>query len=636
MCGIAGKVCFDSTACVDARLIERMTDTIRHRGPDDGGVWVSGAVGLGNRRLSIIDLSPRGHQPMSNEDGSVWIAFNGEIYNFQELRAELAAQGHVFRSNTDTETIVHLYERDGVDCVARLRGMFAFAIWDAPRRRLFAARDRLGKKPLFYYSGRDALLFASEPKAILQDPRVPREADPEAIRHYLTYGYVPSPWSAFRGLRKLPPAHYLLFENGRVEVRRYWTLRYHPKREQREADLADELLALLEQSVRLRLVSDVPLGALLSGGVDSSAVVALMRRVSPATVRTFSIGFDQPEYDELAHARRVAEHLHTDHHELVVHPDAVVLLPRIVWHYNEPFADSSAVPSFAVCEMARREVTVALNGDGGDEVFLGYDRYVAANLSARLDFIARPARRAAARLLAPLPLGAPKSSLYRLRRFLEVAALPPNERYARWITLFDGEGADRLLSPDFAGQTAQPAFGLLNDALRQSDGGSPAETASHADVLMYLPDDLLVKMDIASMAHSLEVRSPLLDHHVLEFAASLPAGLKLRGLVQKYLLKRVMRDALPESILSRRKMGFGVPIDSWFRHELRDLASDTLLGSRAMARGYFRRVEVQRLLDEHVAGTAHHHAQLWSLLMLELWHRMFIDQPCPAAAPASI
>jgi asparagine synthase (glutamine-hydrolysing) len=636
MCGIAGKVCSDRADCVDAGLIERMTETIRHRGPDDGGVWVNGPVGLGNRRLSIIDLSPRGHQPMSNEDGSVWIAFNGEIYNFAELRAELAAQGHLFRSDTDTETIVHLYERDGLDCVKRLRGMFAFAIWDAPRRRLFAARDRLGKKPFFYYSGRDGLLFASEPKAILQDPGVPREVDAQAIRHYLTYGYVPSPWSAFRGLRKLPPAHYLLFENGRVDVRGYWTLRYQPKRTAPEAALADELLALLEQSVRLRLVSDVPLGALLSGGVDSSAVVALMRRVSPAAIRTFSIGFEHPEYDEIAYARRVAEHLHTEHHQFTVRPDAVALLPRIVWHYNEPFADSSAVPSFAVCEMARREVTVALNGDGGDEVFLGYDRYVAANLSARFDGLPRAARKAASALLAPLPLGTPKSSLHRLRRFAEVAALPANERYARWITLFDGDSAAQLLAPEFARATAGPAFGLLDEALRQSDGSSPAERASHADVQMYLPDDLLVKMDIASMAHSLEVRSPLLDHHVLEFAAALPAGLKLHGMVQKYLLKRVMRDALPESILSRRKMGFGVPIDRWFRNELRDLARDTLLDQRATARGYFRKAAVQRLLDEHDAGTAHHHARLWSLLMLELWHRMFIDQPCPAAAPASI
>ena len=635
MCGIAGKVCFDRTAAVDPCLIERMTDAIRHRGPDDGGVWVDGPVGLGNRRLSIIDLSARGHQPMSNEDGTVWIAFNGEIYNFAELRAELAGQGHTFRSNTDTEPIVHLYERDGVECVARLRGMFAFAIWDGRRRRLFLARDRLGKKPLFYYCGRDALVFGSEPKAILQDPDVPREADPAAIRQYLTYGYVPSPQSAFAGFRKLPPAHYLVLDNGRADVRRYWTLHYQPKRTTSEEALGEELLALLEESVRLRLISDVPLGALLSGGVDSSAVVALMRRVSAARVKTFSIGFDRPEYDELRYARTVAAHLETDHHELVVRPDAIGMLPRLVWHYNEPFADSSALPSFAVCEMARRHVTVALTGDGGDEMFLGYDRYVAANLSARFDLIPRGVRRAASAVLARLPLGAPKSSMHRLRRFAEVAAVPPADRYGRWMAFFDGE--DRtLLAPDFAQATAAPAFALLETALGRSDGDSPAEAASDADVQLYLPDDLLVKMDIASMAHSLEVRSPLLDHRVVEFAASLPSRLKLRGLVQKYLLKRTMREMVPAEILGRRKMGFGVPIDSWFRGELREVAYDTLLDGRTIGRGYFRADAVRRLLDEHVAGTSHHHSRLWNLLMLELWHRMFIDQPCPAVAPATV
>ncbi len=637
MCGIAGKVCFDRHATIDPCLLERMTDAIRHRGPDDGGVWVDGAVGLGNRRLSIIDLSERGHQPMSNEDGSVWIAFNGEIYNFAALRAELTAQGHVFRSNTDTETIVHLYERDGVDCVSRLRGMFAFAIWDAPRRRLFVARDRLGKKPLFYYQGRDALVFASEAKAILQDSDVPREVDAEAIRLYLTYGYVPSPWSAFRGFRKLPPAHYLVLENGRVDVRRYWALQYRPKRAESEGTLAEELLALLQDAVRLRMISDVPLGALLSGGVDSSAVVALMRRVSQAPVKTFSIGFDHAEYDELRYARQVAEHLQTDHHELVVRPDAVAMLPRIVWHYNEPFADSSAVPSFAVCEMARRHVTVALNGDGGDEVFLGYDRYVAAKLSGRLDGLPRAARRASAALLAGLPAGSgPKSRVYRLRRFAKAAALAPNERYAQWIALFDAAGANAILSPEFADRTDAPPFALLDQALAHSDADSFAEATSHADVQLYLPDDLLVKMDIASMAHSLEVRSPLLDHQVLEFAARLPVSLKLHGLVQKYLLKQAVRDALPDAILTRKKMGFGVPIDRWFRNELRELAYDTLLDSRAAARGYFRPEEVRRLLDEHVAVTAHHHARLWSLLMLELWHRAFIDDAgaTPAVAPA--
>lgn len=636
MCGIAGQLFHDPSRPVDAAVLRRMTDVLRHRGPDDGGVWTEGAVGLGARRLAVQDLSPRGHMPMTNEDGTLRVVFNGEIYNFGELRDELLAKGHVLRSGTDTETILHLYEEHGVELLGRLRGMFAFALWDAPRRRLFVARDRLGKKPLFYRNDARAFWFGSEAKAILQDPAVAAEVEPVALHHYLTYGYVPSPFAAFRGMAKLPPAHYLTVTDGRVEVRRYWTLHYAPKATAREDDLAEELLHLLEESVRLRMISDVPLGALLSGGVDSSLVVALMRRLTSGPVRTFSIGFDQPAYDELPFAREVAERFATEHHELVVKPDAAAILPSLVWHYNEPYADSSALPSFHLCAMARRSVTVALSGDGGDELFAGYDRYLAMALAAPFDVLPTGVRAALARgVRALVPGGSPKSALYRLGRLTESLPLAPAARYASWLTVFDAAGKADLYSDEFADALAgNDSLDVLAGAYRASEATDFVEATLDADRQLYLPDDLLVKMDIASMACSLEVRSPLLDHHVVEFAARLPRRLKLRGLVQKHLLKRALRGVLPESVLRRKKMGFGVPIDHWLRGELREMAYDVLLDPRALARGYFRPAGLRRLLDEHASGRAFHHHRLWSLLMLELWHRMFIDRACPAEVPA--
>ena len=635
MCGIAGQLFHDPQRPVDAEVIRRMTDVLRHRGPDDGGVWCDGAVGLGSRRLAVIDLSPRGHMPMSNEDGSLWIVFNGEIYGHRALRDELQAKGHVFRSDTDTETVLHLYEEHGVELLARLRGMFAFALWDAPRRTLFAARDRFGKKPLYYAHDERGFAFGSEPKALLQAPQAKAEVDPVAVHHYLTYGYVPSPLAAFRGMRKLPPAHYLTVRDGQLEVKRWWTLRYGPKLAGREDDLADELLHLLEESVRLRMVSDVPLGALLSGGVDSSAVVALMRRVSSATVRTFSIGFDEPAYDELAFARQVAERFETEHHELIVKPDAAAILPRLVWHYGEPYADSSALPSLHLCAMARRSVTVALAGDGGDELFAGYDRYLASALAARFDVLPRSLRLLIARGVAAVtPQGEPKSPLYRLGRFAEVLPLDPVTRYARLISFFDDEGKRALYAHGFASRVAgERSLDLLAEAYRRSDAESFLERTLDVDVQTYLPDDLLVKMDIASMAASLEVRSPLLDHRVAEFAARLPQRMKLRGLVQKHLLKHAFRGILPETVLRRKKMGFGVPIDRWLRGELREMTHDLLLDPRALARGWFDAAALRRLLDEHERQTAFHHHRLWSLLVLELWHRTYVDRPCPLEAP---
>jgi len=635
MCGIAGRLSYRG-ASMDHELaaLARMVQPLRHRGPDDEGLWSDGTASLGSRRLAIIDLSTRGRQPIANEDGTVRIVMNGEIYNFEELRRRLIGAGHAFRSDTDTETVLHLYEEEGVDCLAQLRGMFALAIWDAPRRRLFVARDRLGKKPLWYHAGHEAFLFASEPKALLQDEAVGADVEPVAIHHYLTYGYVPNPLSAFRSLRKLPPAHYLLVEDGTVTTHRYWSLRYATKRTESEDTLGEELLHRLGEAVRLRLIADVPVGALLSGGVDSSVVVALMRRFSAKPVRTFSIRFEDGPYDESPYARDVAARFGTEHHEAVVKPDAIALLPRLVWHYDEPFADSSALPAMALSTMAREFVTVALSGDGGDESFLGYDRYAAAATARWLDFLPSPARRTAAALAAALPAGEPRSARERGRRFASALALPARRRYASWMSIFDEPAKRALYADDFAAAMGDvDSCAILDAAFAASDATSFAEAAAHADVQTYLPDDLLVKMDIASMAASLEVRSPFLDHEVVEFAASLPPGLKLRRRTQKYLLKRVMSGVLPPEILHRPKMGFGVPLARWFRDDLREMAYDVLLGTRAVQRGWFRADAVRRMLDDHAAGRAYHHARLWALLVLELWHHTFIDARRPAAAP---
>lgn len=626
MCGIAGKRFHDPRRAVEPGVLERMSAILAHRGPDDAGVHRDGAVGLVARRLAIQDLSAAGHQPMGSPDGRFWITFNGEIYNFLLLREGLERHGVRFRSRSDTEVILALYARHGPACLEQLRGMFAFAIWDRETGTLFAARDRLGKKPLFYHHGPEAFVFASEPKALLQDPDVPAVPDPVALHHYLTYGYVPAPWSAFRGVRKLPAAHYLVLRDGQLTLGRYWTLRYTPKRREAEGPLTEELLDRLTEAVRLRLISDVPVGAFLSGGLDSSAVVALIRRVTGAPVRTFSIGFDRPDYDETRYARLVARHLGTEHHEAVVKPDAVSGLQQLVWHYSEPFADASALPSLALCEMARGFVTVALNGDGGDEGFLGYDRYLGTALLGRLDRLPAAVRRLGGRAAGWLPRGTAKSLAYRLRRLAEAWPLEPSRRYAAWMTCFGNDDKAALYAPGLAAELgAADSLALLEAAVAASDAPGVLERLVHADVQLYLPDDLLVKMDIASMAHSLEVRSPFLDHEVVEFAATLPVRMKLRGWTQKYLLRRAMRGLLPEPVLRRPKMGFGVPIDHWLRHELREMAYDLLLDGRARQRGYFRPEVVRRYLDEHVAGRAHHHARLWALLVLEQWHRVFID-----------
>jgi asparagine synthase (glutamine-hydrolysing) len=628
MCGISGKLYFDPARSVEREVLERMNAVLAHRGPDDAGIYCDGPIGLAHRRLSIIDLSPAGHQPMSNEDDTIWIVFNGEIYNFQSLRPDLLHRGHRFRSNTDTEVILHLYEEHGTDCLRFLRGMFAFALWDGPRRQLFLARDRLGKKPLSYQQDAQGLRFASEVKAILQDSEVTARPDPVGISHYLTYGYVPGSGSAFLGVRKLPPGHYLTWRDGRTDVVRYWRLRRDQKQERPEEEWCQEILARLEEAVRLRMISDVPLGAFLSGGIDSSAVVALMSRAGAGPVKTFSIGFEEPEYDELKYARQVAERFGTEHHELVVRPDAAAILPKLAWQFDEPFADSSAVPTYYVAQMTRQYVTVALNGDAGDESFGGYDRYVANLLAASFDRwpgagLLRHAIRSGLHLLPHR--GTRTSLLYRGRRFLDGLTETPERRYARWFCHFHDDRKAELCTPEFLAAGGEDALEVLLAAYRESDAPDFGDATLGVDAGLYLPDDLLVKVDIASMAHSLEARSPFLDHEFMEFAATIPFELKVRGRVKKYILKRALAGLLPERILHRPKMGFGVPIDHWLRHELREVAYETLLGSRAASRGYFQVRTVRRMLDEHMQGKAGWHYLLWNLLMLELWHRTYID-----------
>ena len=626
MCGIGGKFYFDSTRRVQPRLLERMNAVLAHRGPDDAGIYQEGRLGLTHRRLSIIDLSPAGHQPMTNAARTLWITYNGEIYNFLELRAELEREGVRFRSRTDTEVILALYAKYGTDCLARLRGMFAFAIWDAPRERLFLARDRLGKKPLVYFHDHRMLLFASEPKAILADPEVPVAPDLRAIHDYLTYGYVPGPGSAFRGFHKLPPGHFLLARAGGVHVERYWRLRYGPKLRLSEADAGEAVLAHLRDAVRLRMISDVPLGAFLSGGLDSSAVVACMSEVSSRPVKTFSIGFEDQSYNELGFARLVAERFGTDHHEFIVKPDAVAILPDLVWHYNEPYADSSAIPSYYLAKMTREHVTVALNGDAGDENFAGYDRYVANVFARRYQRLPRFLRAPLEGAVRALPeFGGPRGAVRRAQRFFAAAGDDPWRRYARWVGVFDDASKAELYGPALR----EAAVGCDSiDFLRRAYEAVDADLVDATlgvDVGTYLPDDLLVKVDIASMAHSLEARSPMVDHVFMEFAATLPSSLKLRGRTGKYIFRKALRGRLPDAIIDRPKMGFGVPIERWFREELRELAYDTLLGRQATQRGLFRPERVRRLLDEHVGGRRARHGGLWALLVLELWFQRFID-----------
>ena len=626
MCGIVGIVRNDAKS-VDQMLVSRMCTAIRHRGPDDDGFYFNGPVGLGMRRLAIIDVKG-GQQPIHNQDRTAWIVFNGEIYNYLELREKLESLGHEFYTNSDTEAIVHAYDRYGADCVKHLRGMFAFAIWDERSQELFLARDRVGKKPLLYASVNGQLVFGSEFSALLLHPDISREIRPEALDYYLSFMCVPAPLTAYRAIKKLEPGHTLRWHNGEVKIERYWQPDFSHKLNISENEAGERAIEVLRESVRVRLMSEVPLGAFLSGGIDSSAIVALMSEESSERIKTFSIGFEEQDFTELHHARRVAQHVGADHHEFIVRPDAMEVLPILVEHYGEPYADSSAVPTYYVARETRKHVTVALNGDGGDESFAGYERYAAMGLAEQYRkvpaFLRESVVKRAVNLVPSSELG--RSRVKSAKRFLRAASLPKVERYMRWVSVFDAEAKKSLYSDKFQHNVAaNHASSLLEGWFAKANGSGIIDASLLTDIMTYLPNDLLVKVDIATMAVSLEARSPFLDHHVIEFAASLPEKFKLRGLTSKYLLKRVLRQLLPSENLDRRKMGFGVPIGHWFRGQMQSFLREVLLSEKASRRGLFKSETVKHLIDEHTAGHRDYSHQLWTLLMLELWFNRFID-----------
>jgi asparagine synthase (glutamine-hydrolysing) len=620
MCGIAGMV---STGEVDPDLVRRMCAALEHRGPDGSGFHTGPRVALGMRRLAVIDVAG-GQQPVRSEDGSVLAVFNGELYNHPELRADLIRRGHRLAGRSDTECLVHLYEEYGDDLVHRLRGMFAFAIWDAGRGRLLLARDRVGKKPLYWRPAGDGLAFGSELKALLEDPSWTRSLDHVALHHYLTYQYVPAPWSIYTEVRKLPPGHLLVWQDGVASVRRYWRLDCTPRPAPGEAESSERVRSLLLESTRIRMVSERPVGVFLSGGIDSSAVVAAMARLSSDPVRTFSIGFEEHGYDERRYARMVAARYGTDHHEMVVTPSSAAVLPDLVRHFDEPFADSSAIPSFYVARLSRQHVTVVLNGDGGDECFGGYQRYAVMARLSGFPF------RAVAPLARIRPAGLPR----RVGRALELLSHPAPRRYARMMSYFDPEQKRALYSDALRDELRDvDSYRLLDETFAASKAGDDVGRAIETDVNTYLPGDLLPKVDITTMAHSLEARSPFLDHHLLEWAAGLPTRMKVRPGGTKLILKRAVADWLPPEVMNRPKMGFGVPLAAWLRGELRDYAYDLLTDRTAEDRGLFRPAAVSSLLREHDAGLDRSR-QLWALIQFEQWHRAFLDAPAARNAEA--
>lgn len=625
MCGIAGLVYQDPRRLGAIEEVAAMVAALRHRGPDDEGAIACGPAVLGHRRLSVIDLSRAARQPIANEDETVWLSFNGEIYNFQELRRALIARGHRFRSDGDAEVIVHLYEDEGIACVEKLRGMFAFALWDSKRGRLVLARDRLGQKPLHYRDDADALRFASEPFALHAGYSGPLSPDPLALRSYLALGYVPAPRSAFSDAAKLPPACVLVKEPGRApEIHRYWSLSYGPKlpanTARQRAAIDERIREGIFEAVRLRRISDVPLGAFLSGGLDSSAVTAALARAG-GPPETFSIGFGDRRYDERRYAREVARRYRCQHHEEVVAPDAAAVAELLAVRFGEPFADSSALPCYYLARMARRSVTVALSGDGGDEVFGGYNRHLAEGLAARLSegppCLAALLRAAASAL--PDRAGRDDPG-HRLRRFVAGLSLPPELRAASWARIAQEGELAALLTRGFAARSTGEVLESALAAYRAASDGEVGDRMLQADLGVYLPDDLLVKVDITSMAHGLEVRAPLLDHKLVELAARLPSCEKAWGLTTKRALKRALRPDLSPRIRRRSKKGFAVPLGEWLRGPLRGFVDELLFSKRARGRGYFAHDPLRRLVSEHAAGARREHV-IWALCCLELWLR---------------
>ncbi len=628
MCGICGLLNYDASRPVERPILEKMNRVIRHRGPDSDGFYVRGPVGLAMRRLAIVDLNT-GDQPMSNEDGTVWIVFNGEIYNYPELRPKLEAKGHCFSTDADTETLVHLYEDHGPALVDHLRGMFAFALWDERRRLLLLARDRLGKKPLYYADHKGSLLFGSELKCILEYPGFQREVDWEAIHHYLTLQYVPDPLSAFKGVSKLPPAHCLIWHEGQIRVEPYWDLEYEPKLAPAGEDLKQEIRETVTEAVRIRLMSDVPLGAHLSGGIDSSAVVGLMAGMTDKPVETFSIGFKEDAFSELPYARMVADKFSTDHHEFILEPNVLDVLPSLVRHFDEPFADPAAIPTWHLAEMTRRHVTVALNGDGGDEAFAGYQRYYAdiiADLYRAVPSFMR--HHLFDRLLAALPVQThkpmEKSYVMALRQLAQAADMSHGASVVRWGAYFNEADKKALYKPELRRAVNEtPSAAILLETFQRAKAITRLDKTLYTDIHNYLPGALLPKVDRTTMAHSLEARSPLLDHKVMELAARLPVKWKVKGRQTKWILKEVFADLIPAEILARGKVGFGVPLGQWCRGPLLEPVRDLLLGPDARLNGIFHQERIAALVEDNLQGRADNGKRIWALLNLEVWLREY-------------
>ena len=626
MCGIAGILRVDERPVLE-REIRAMCGAMAHRGPDEEGVYLGDGVGLGMRRLSIIDLE-NGQQPVSNEDGSIWVVFNGEIYNYRELRTQLTRNGHTFRTASDTETIVHLYEDFGAQAVAHLCGMFAFALWDERRRQLLLARDRLGIKPLYYAQIDGDLVFASELKPILQLPEVGRSLNWESVSHLLTFLATSPSRSIVDGVGKLEPARIAVAARGRpIRIERYWDLAFEPDDRATEQELIARLRSLVTEAVSRHQISDVPIGAFLSGGIDSSAVIATMARLTPDRVKTFSIGFVESGYDELCYARRAAGAFDTEHHELILKPDLVRMVEDLAWYLDEPFGDTSAIATYVVSKLAAEHVKVVLTGDGGDEIFAGYDKYLVERRERRYDRVPAIIRKLMAEVGRAMPEGMPG------RRFLQHLALDGSRRYLDASTLFRAEEMTRLLQDDALERLAACDPWAESLSYLNGSGRDWLSAAQYCDLNSYLPLDILTKVDRMTMAHSIEARPPLLDHHLVEFAATIPADLRLRDGTTKYLFKQAMRGIVPDEIIDRPKHGFAVPLAEWLRGELSGFARDLLISDRCRRRGLFNVPYLEQLLRLNERGRDVG-LQLWTLLSFELWCQRFLDAPLPVEHPA--
>lgn len=631
MCGIAGIIHSDSSRPVVSETIQRMCDAMAHRGPDDFGHYVDGHVGIGMRRLSIIDLHT-GQQPIANEDETIWVVFNGEIYNYRELRKDLEAKGHRFRTTSDTEVIVHLFEELGENCVQRLRGMFAFAIWDARRQVLVLGRDRLGIKPLYYAETPEGLMFASELKALLTHPGIPRDLDPQAVAEYFTHLCVPGDLSIFKAVRKLPPAHVLVYRQGQIELLRYWHVQPNPDHRRTEDDWIEELRHRLREAVDSHMVADVPVGAFLSGGLDSATMVALMARASAEAVRTFTVGFTTGAgpFDEREAARAIADRYATVHQECLLEADVTAILPRIVNAFDEPFADSSAIPNWLICQETARHVKVAVSGLGGDELFGGYERYVGLQLGERYRRIPLPLRSAIAKLVQAVPNVNGSSYLGdRLKRFVAAGEMPLADQYRSFISAF--QNVEDILHP--------ARHELLNHRMSRYEQVI-SELAIHdtldlglfTDLYLYLPDDLLTLTDRVSMAHSLEVRVPFLDHELVEFVAQMPARFKVRGLQKKVLFRKAIAPWVPKEHLHRRKQGFSVPLAGWLRGPLKPMLSDLVASQECRESPWLNHSAVRKLVDEHLSGKVNHEVRLWAIICYQEWERQYRSSQVTASS----